>query len=198
MPLNPTLQSVMGLLLSQRGRPAAGEFHFRRVIELDGEKPVVANNLAYCLKLQGKVEESEEWYRRAVQLAPDDPAVRVGWSKLEEARRNLPRAWELLREAENLGGDKGTLALERAVLLGREGRMTEAIAELDRSRAGGSLPTHFSSAAACTTKWTGTRRRGRIFPKRTGSCARYRSDATAKRRPRRSPANACASSGARA
>jgi tetratricopeptide (TPR) repeat protein len=63
MPLNPTLQSVMGLLLSQRGRPAAGEFHFRRVIELDGEKPVVANNLAFCLKLQGRVEESEQWYR---------------------------------------------------------------------------------------------------------------------------------------
>src|SRR5438552_1610804 len=120
MPLNPTLQSVMGLLLSQRGRPAAGEFHFRRVIELDGEKPVVANNLAYCLKLQGKVEESERWYRKAVQMAPDDASVWIGWSKLEEARRNIPKAWELLKRAEKLTRDEADLALERAVLLGRE------------------------------------------------------------------------------
>jgi Flp pilus assembly protein TadD len=134
MPLNPTLQSVMGLLLSQRGRPAAGEFHFRRVIELDGEKPVVTNNLAFCLRLQGKVEESEQWYRKAVALAPDDASVWVGWSKLEEARRNVPKAWELLRRAEELGGDEAAIALERAVLLGREGKTAEAVAELNKSR----------------------------------------------------------------
>ncbi|HEX4080192.1 MAG TPA: sulfotransferase [Rhizomicrobium sp.] len=137
MPLNPTLQSVMGLLLSQRGRPAAGEFHFRRVVELEGEKPTVANNLAFCLKLQGKVEESEFWYRRAVELAPDDPGVWVGWSHLEEARRNIPLAWELLREAEKRAGGRGELALERAILLGREGKTGEAIAELTRSRESG-------------------------------------------------------------
>jgi len=137
MPLNPTLQSVMGLLLSQRGRPAAGEFHFRRVIELDGEKPTVANNLAFCMKLQGKVEESELWYRKAADLAPEDPNVWVGWSNLEEARRNIPRAWELLREAEKWTKNDTELAVERAVLLGREGKTADAVAELTRSREGG-------------------------------------------------------------
>jgi Flp pilus assembly protein TadD len=133
MPLNPTIQSVMGLLLSQRGRPAAGEFHFRRVIELDGVKPTVANNLAFCLKLQGKVEESEEWYRKAIELAPDDPNVWVGWCNLEEVRRNIPRAWELLGEAEKRANGR-ELSLERATLLGREGRAAEAVAELSKSR----------------------------------------------------------------
>jgi len=143
MPLNPVLQSAMGLLLSQRGRPAAGEFHFRRVIELDGEKPVVANNLAFCLKIQGKVEESEAWYRKAAEMAPDDPGVWVGWSRLEEARRNIPKAWELLRKAEKLTADDVDLALERAVLLGREGKTAEAVAELNKSRdAGKRLAAH--------------------------------------------------------
>lgn len=137
MPLNPILHSAMGLLLSQRGRPAAGEFHFRRVIELDGEKPVVANNLAFCLKLQGKVEESEAWYRKAAQMAPGDAGVLVGWSRLEEARRNIPKAWELLNRAEKLAADDTDLALERAVLLGREGKTAEAVAELNRSREAG-------------------------------------------------------------
>lgn len=136
MPLNPTIQSVMGLLLSQRGRAAAGEFHFRRVIELDGVKPTVANNLAFCLKLQGKVDESEEWYRKAVELAPDDPNVWVGWSNLEEVRRNIPRAWELLAEAEKRTQGK-ELALERATLLGREGKTADAVAELSKSREDG-------------------------------------------------------------
>jgi Flp pilus assembly protein TadD len=136
MPLNPTIQSVMGLLLSQRGRPAAGEFHFRRVIELDGVKPTVANNLAFCLKLQGRVEESEEWYRKAVELAPDDANVWVGWSNLEEVRRNIPRAWELLGEAEKRTNGR-ELALERATLLGREGRTGEAVDELSKSREDG-------------------------------------------------------------
>jgi Flp pilus assembly protein TadD len=137
MPLNPTLHSIMGLLLSQRGRAAAGEFHFRRVVELDGEKPVVANNLAYCLKLQGKVEESEQWYRKAVQMAPEDPGVWVGWSNLEEVRRDIPKARELLTEAEKRTSNEADLAVERAVLLGREGRTAEAIAELDKSREAG-------------------------------------------------------------
>ena len=136
MPLDPTIQSVMGLLLSQRGRPAAGEFHFRRVIELEGVKPTVANNLAFCLKLQGKVEESEEWYRKAVELAPDDANVWVGWSNLEEVRRNIPRAWELLGEAEKRMNGR-ELSLERATLLGREGRAAEAIDELSKSREDG-------------------------------------------------------------
>jgi len=137
MPLNPTLQSVMGLLLSQRGRPAAGEFHFRRVLELDGEKPTVANNLAYCLKLQGKVEESERWYRKAAAMAPQDASIWAGWSKLEEARRNVPKAWELLKEAEKHTNDAADLALERAILLGREGKVAEAVAELNKSRDAG-------------------------------------------------------------
>ncbi|HEY3639318.1 MAG TPA: sulfotransferase [Rhizomicrobium sp.] len=137
MPLNPTIQSVMGLLLSQRGRPAAGEFHFRRVIELDGVKSSVANNLAFCLKLQGKVEESEEWYRKAVELAPEDPGPLVGWSNLEEARRNIPRAWELLHEAESRTNGQMEFSLERATLLGREGRTNDAIAELSKSREDG-------------------------------------------------------------
>lgn len=137
MPLNPVLHSVMGLLLSQGGRPAAGEFHFRRVIELDGEKAAAANNLAFCLKLQGKVEESEEWYRRAAQLAPDDVNVWVGWSKLEEARRNIAKSWELLKQAQQLTTSDADLAFERAVLLGREGKTAEAIVELSKSREAG-------------------------------------------------------------
>jgi tetratricopeptide (TPR) repeat protein len=76
-------------------------------------------------------------------MAPDDASIWVGWSKLEEARRNIPKAWELLKKAEMLATDDADLALERAVLLGREGKPTEAIAELNKSReAGKRLAAH--------------------------------------------------------
>ncbi len=132
MPLNPVIHSVMGLLLSQNGNPGAGEYHFRRVIELEGLKAHVANNLGFCLKLQGKVEESEIWYRKATELDPKDPSIWVGWSQLEEARRNFSKAWEYLGRAEALMADTTQLAIDRATLLSREGKTAEAIEELSR------------------------------------------------------------------
>lgn len=135
VPTNANVHGILGLLLSRTNRAAAGEFHFRRVIALDGEKPHVAGNLANCLKLQGKVEESELWFRKATALDPNDANVWLGWSRLEEARRDLPRAWETLRRAEAAeGGDRAEFAMHRAILLDREGNTEEAVNELIRSR----------------------------------------------------------------
>ncbi|HEY6578601.1 MAG TPA: sulfotransferase [Rhizomicrobium sp.] len=133
-PTNATIQTIMGVLLASSNRAAAGEFHLRRAIELEGEKAASCSTLGNCLKVSGKVEESEIWYRRATELDPKDAGVWLGWSRLEEVRRNIPRAWELLREAERRARDGVDFALERAVLLGRENRAAEAIAELTKSR----------------------------------------------------------------
>jgi tetratricopeptide (TPR) repeat protein len=135
-PRHPRAHAIMGLVLSDTGRPAAGEYHFRRVIEIEGEYPGVAINLAYCLKTQGKLDEAEIWYRKAIELDPARSEAWIGWSRLEEARRNIPRAWELLREAEAHSGATTDLRLSRAILYGRENRNTEAIETLSQSQAG--------------------------------------------------------------
>ncbi|MGH8123650.1 MAG: hypothetical protein ACREPT_12860, partial [Rudaea sp.] len=65
-PREPQAHGIMGLMLTETNRALAGEYHFRKVIELLGENTRVATNLANCLKSQGKVEESEQWFAKAI------------------------------------------------------------------------------------------------------------------------------------
>lgn len=133
-PRNAQSHGIMGLILTETNRAVAGEYHFRRAIEIAGENARVATNLANCLKTQGKVEESEEWYRKATDLEPKNVNAWIGWSRLEEARRNIPHAWELLHKAEEVAPDAIDLSLTRAILYGREKKNEEAVAELTRSQ----------------------------------------------------------------
>ena len=136
-PRDPQSHGIMGLMLTETNRAPAGEYHFRKVIELAGENGRVATNLANCLKQQGKVEESEKWFARAVALAPNNVNAWVGWSRLEEARRDIPRAWELLKKGEAIAPQGAEFSLARAVLYGRERKNDEAIAELSKSQGEG-------------------------------------------------------------
>jgi tetratricopeptide (TPR) repeat protein len=130
-PLNPRAHGIMGLLLTETNRAPAGEFHFRRVIALEGEHTRVATNLANCLKAQGKTEESERWFRRATEIDPNNVNAWIGWCRLEEARRNFTRSWELLHKAEEVSGGEADMGLARAILLSREKKDTEAIEALN-------------------------------------------------------------------
>jgi tetratricopeptide (TPR) repeat protein len=135
-PRNAQAHGIMGLILTETNRAIAGEFHFRRAIEIAGENTRVAANLANCLKTQGKVEESEIWYRKAVELEPKNAGAWLGWARLEEARRNFSRAWELLGEVEAIAPEMPDISLTRAVLYGREKKNAEAIEELSKSQEG--------------------------------------------------------------
>jgi tetratricopeptide (TPR) repeat protein len=136
-PRNSNAHGIMGLILTETNRALAGEYHFRKAIEIAGENTRVATNLANCLKTQGKVGESEEWFAKATTLDPKNVNAWLGWCRLEEARRNIPRAWELLRHAESIAPEAVDLSLTRAVLYGREKNNAEAIAELSRSQTEG-------------------------------------------------------------
>lgn len=136
-PRNAQAHGIMGLILTETNRAIAGEFHFRRAIEIAGENSRVATNLANCLKGQGKVEESEAWFRKATELEPGNVNAWLGWCRLEEARRNISRAWELLEEAKKVAPESADLSLTRAMLYGREKKNEEAVEELSRSQAEG-------------------------------------------------------------
>lgn len=136
-PRNAQAHGIMGLILTETNRAIAGEFHFRRAIEIAGENTRVDTNLANCLTTQGKVEEAESWFRKATELEPQNLNAWLGWCRMEEARRGIPRAWELLHEAEKVAPEAADLSLTRAVLYGREKKNEEAIAELSRSQTEG-------------------------------------------------------------
>src|SRR5689334_15918522 len=56
-PENPQAYNLMGMVMTEANRPQIGEYHYRRVLELAGQRdPVVLANLAWNLKSQGKVQ----------------------------------------------------------------------------------------------------------------------------------------------
>ncbi|HTT84847.1 MAG TPA: sulfotransferase [Rhizomicrobium sp.] len=139
-PRNPQAHRIVGLIFLETMRAAAAEHHFRRIIELAGERPRAAAHLADSLKLQGRLDEAEDWFRKSVGLAPGDAEIWIKRCRLAEVRGDLPHAWALLEEAVGAGGETTRTRITRAALLGREGKPAEAEAELTRDIEGAENP----------------------------------------------------------
>lgn len=141
MPRHPRAHGMLGLIFTETNRSAAGEYHFRLVIEIEGETARVLVNLAGCLKTLGKLEESDAAYKKALTLEPHNLDALLGLCRLEEARRNIPRAWDYLQQASDASGGTADLGLVRAILHGREKKNDLAIEELSKSQTEGTRLT---------------------------------------------------------
>ncbi|MCP4330870.1 MAG: pilus assembly protein [Alphaproteobacteria bacterium] len=131
-PRNARAHSMMAALLTEANRNLSGEYHYRRALELvEGEDASLYANLALNLKQQGRVAESEEFYRKADALDPNNFNTLMGWTRMEEARRNIDSAWELLGRVEALEKRPAAIALVKAVLHGREKEYDKALEVLD-------------------------------------------------------------------
>ncbi len=130
-PRNARSHSMMGAILTDANRNLSGEYHYRRAIELAGDDASLYANLALNLKQQGRVEESEEYYKKADELDPENINTLLGWARMEEARRNIDAAWEVLGRAEATGKRPAAIALSKAILHGRQKEYDKAIEVLD-------------------------------------------------------------------
>ena len=132
-PENPQAHNLMGMIMTEAQRPQIGEFHYRRVLELAGNRdPILLANLAWCLKNQGRMEEGRALYRESVAAAPGIRQTLLGWARLEEADRKFDAAAEILDQMDQQWPDDPGVLLSRAVLLGRMKGYDEALAVLDR------------------------------------------------------------------
>ena len=135
-PLHPLSHRLMGMILTETQRPHIGEFHYRRVLELSGERdPILLANLAWNLKCQGRVTEARTLYKESVAIAPDVFQTLFGWGQLEEVDGNFAVAKSTLDRAAEIRPDDPGLRVARATLLAREGNPAAAIAELERDPA---------------------------------------------------------------
>jgi tetratricopeptide (TPR) repeat protein len=132
----PQAHNLMGIVFTEAQRPQAGEYHYRRVLELSGARdPILLANLAWNLKTQGRMEEARALYKESFALAPDIPLTLLGWARLEEADRDFAAAAAALDRLDVLWPGDPRARLARAVLLGRTRRHDEAIALLDETAA---------------------------------------------------------------
>ncbi|HTB44053.1 MAG TPA: pilus assembly protein, partial [Acetobacteraceae bacterium] len=58
-PENPQAHNLLGMIMTEANRPQIGEYHYRRVLDLSGQRdPILLANLAWNLKNQGRMEEA--------------------------------------------------------------------------------------------------------------------------------------------
>ena len=135
--------SLLGMALTEGHQPQTAEFHYLRVLALSGQRdPILLANLAWCLKLQGRMDESRALYEESMAAAPDVLQTLMGFARMEEADRNFPRALELLAKAKVLAPENQSLMLTEAVVLGRLKQHDAALLVLGgiaASRDGGQL-----------------------------------------------------------
>lgn len=131
-PKNPQAHNLLGMILTDNNRSLAGEYHYRKALELHQPVGKLCANLGLNLRNQGKLEESEKWYRKAVELEPDNAQTLLGWVKLEESRRDFDRAWELLHKVEGMIPENGEILMNRSTLYSRAKEFDKALLELDK------------------------------------------------------------------
>jgi tetratricopeptide (TPR) repeat protein len=136
-PDNAQSHYLMGMILTEGHRPAIGEYHYRRALEMTGTRdPIVLANLAWCLKTQGKMAEARALYQESLAAEPAVLQTLLGAARLEEVDRELDAALAILDKADAAHPQNPSLLLTRAVVLGRKKDAPAAIALLDRMAAG--------------------------------------------------------------
>ena len=130
-PKNPQAHNLMGMILTNLHDYPSGEYHYHRALELHPPVGKLCANLGLNLKNQGKLEEAREWYRKAMDLESDNIDSLLGWVRMEEAGRELPRADELLRQAELMQPDNPGVMNTRSILHRRTGKSEEALRVLE-------------------------------------------------------------------
>jgi tetratricopeptide (TPR) repeat protein len=107
-PNNIQLLFQRSVLFQELNELGPMEADLRQIILLDPSSPVAYNSLGYTLADRtDRHEEAYELIRKAIELAPNDPAIldSLGWVQFklghyDEARKNLERAYELFPDPE--------------------------------------------------------------------------------------------------
>jgi len=135
-PENAQAHYLMGMVLTEAHRPAVGEYHYGRALQLSAARdPVVLANFALCLKNQGKMSAARALYEESLAAAPKSLHTLLGFARLEEADRNLGAALALIERAAQDFPDNPNVLLLRATVLGRMRQVDAALAVLDKMAA---------------------------------------------------------------
>ena len=143
-PTDPQSHNLMGMILTEANRPQVGEYHYRRALELLGQRqPILLANLAWNLKNQGKMTEARALYEESAALDPTIIQTLLGWARMEETDRNFARADALLDQIERRAPGNQSVLLHRAIVRGRMKEYDAALVILDQiARQGGGLGTN--------------------------------------------------------
>ncbi len=87
----------LGQVSQHRRQLDNAEYHFRQALYARRFAPSVLGELANLLSTMGRKEEAEHYFRITLALTPNDINTLINWSKMEESRSNMDKAWQLYR-----------------------------------------------------------------------------------------------------
>jgi len=100
---------------------------FGRAIELDPLYLLSLGEMAVCLERMGEFDNAGEFYRRTLELSPDDIVYKADYIRLLIKTGQLPEAEKLLATGRGITPEPDDLALSRALLLASRGLKQEAL-----------------------------------------------------------------------
>jgi tetratricopeptide (TPR) repeat protein len=131
-PREPTVHHVMGVILTETGRLRAGEQHYRKALRLlERDDGMVQANLAWNLKLQGRLDEAADLYTTAIALRPDNARGIGGHAQVQAGRDRLDDAAAMLDAALTTWPTDRTLRLLRALTDLQAGNFEAVLTRLD-------------------------------------------------------------------
>lgn len=77
-------QLAFGVDMARRGLWQEALFRFQEAEKLDPENPRIQSNLAVAAEASGKFDQALEYYKKALQLAPDDKGIRTNYTRFVE------------------------------------------------------------------------------------------------------------------
>ena len=85
--------------MAERGNWREASFRWKRLIDQGGPDAKILNNMAAAAEANGEMDQADEFYRQAVELAGGDPEIRENYRRFNRLR-------ELLAERDGDGDSK--------------------------------------------------------------------------------------------
>jgi Flp pilus assembly protein TadD len=132
-PRDASAHHLAGIVFTETGRPLPGEQHYRLALDLlPAPEATILGNLAWNLKLQGRLTEAAALYANVLKLQPGRLRSLAGAAQVHAAMGDLARARALLAEARAQSPDNRTIGLLDVLMHLRAGDAPAALALLER------------------------------------------------------------------
>lgn len=132
--LRKNISLDLAYALLKNGQLDSAEFYYRHVIEIDSTDPRGWQGLGW---LYGIVKEDyvkgEEFYKKALELSPDNPDILFGLAKVYEKAGKLDEAEKLYTEALSRKPDNAALNRSYGDFLFDQGKYAEALKYLEKA-----------------------------------------------------------------
>lgn len=130
-PRNAAAHHALGKALAMTGRPGPGRRHLEAALEHDPAHIDARIELAELAVADGDLDRAELLLREALDRQPENPALWNNLGRVCRARSRIEDARQAWQRAAEIAPGLAAPRVNLALLAAREGRMDDAIAELE-------------------------------------------------------------------